>query len=121
MRFDVDGVDLAPYIAKGGAKFERFACSTKDSGRDTQTAEMHLTVLAKKHKITLTMKPMTAEESAEVYAALEPTWMNVTFTSPYTGSEYSCQMYGGDEPATHLMERNGQDFFEGMEIQLIEK
>lgn len=121
MRFDVNGADLTQYLARGGLKIERFACSTSDSGRDTQSAEMFLTVLAKKHKITLTFQPLTAEQCAEVYAIMEPTWKTVTFTSPYTGSEYSCQMYSGDEPATHMMTRNGVDYFEGIEMQLIEQ
>ena len=42
MRFDIDGVDFAPYIARGGLKFQKFKVSSKDSGRDTQDAKMHL-------------------------------------------------------------------------------
>ena len=73
MRFDIDGVDFAPYIARGGLKFQKFKVSSKDSGRDTQDAKMHLTVLAQKHKITATFRPLKAEEAAvELLPELPP-------------------------------------------------
>ena len=94
MRFDVNGNDFSRYIARGGLKFQKFKVSSKDSGRDTQDAKMYLTVLAQKHKITVTFRPLKLEEAAEVFSTLGDTWVTVTFDSPYTGGEYSCRNYG---------------------------
>lgn len=121
MRFEINGADFTPYLARGGLKFQRFKISTQDSGRDTQDAQMYLTVMAAKHKITATFKPLTAEQAAEVFALLGSTWVEVTFESPFVGSEYSCQMYSDDLPATFLMERDGVAYYTGIEAQLIEK
>lgn len=121
MRFDIDGVDFAPYIARGGLKFQKFKVSSKDSGRDTQDAKMHLTVLAQKHKITATFRPLKAEEAATVFSTLGNAWVTVTFESPFTGGEYSCRMYSDDLPATFLMEKDGVAYYQGIEAPLIEE
>ena len=121
MRFDVNGNDFSRYIARGGLKFQKFKVSSKDSGRDTQDAKMYLTVLAQKHKITVTFRPLKLEEAAEVFSTLGDTWVTVTFDSPFTGGEYSCRMYSDDLPATFLMERDGVQYYEGIEAPLIEE
>lgn len=121
MTFKVNGKDFAGYVARGGLKIQKFKVSSKDSGRDTQDAKMYLTVLAQKHKLTATFRPLTLTEAAEVFGTLGKTWVTVTFDSPFTGSEYSCRMYSDDLTATFLMERSGVKYFEGIEASLIEE
>ena len=80
-----------------------------------------LTVLAQKHKITATFRPLKAEEAAVVFGTLGNTWVTVTFESPFTGGEYSCRMYSDDLPATFLMEKDGVGYYQGIEAPLIEE
>lgn len=121
MTFRINGVSFADCVARGGMKAERFDVSTQDTGRDTQTATYEKTVIAKKVKLTVTCRPLTAQRAAQLFDALAAPFMQVTFSSPFAGGEVTMTMYTDDHQASFLMERNGVPYWEGVEFPLIER
>lgn len=121
MTFIINGYNFSGYVATGGLKCERFALSTEDSGRDAQDGTFYRSIIAYKHKLTVTCRPLTLEEAATVLGVLKENWLTVTFDSPFEGSTVSLTMYSDDNPAVLLFERNGVSYWQDIEFQLIER
>lgn len=121
MTFLINGYSFSGFVAVGGLKCERFALSTEDSGRDVQDGTFYRSIIAYKHKLTVTCRPLTTEEAAMLLEVLKENWLTVTFDSPFAGSTVSLTMYSDDNPAVLLFERGGISYWQDIEFQLIER
>ena len=121
MTFLINGISFSGCVAAGGLKYERFALSTDDSGRDTQDGTFYRTVIAYKHKLTVTCRTLTMDEASSLLSVLKENWLTVTFDSPYEGKTVTLTMYSDDNPAVLMFERDGVVYWQDIEFQLIER
>lgn len=97
---------------------------SKDSGRDTTTADgtMILNVISQKYRLDITTTYMTEAQLQSFYQKISsaPT-MNVTFFNPYTGTNVTKTMYRGDRTTQLRWARSNNDImFEPNTIALIQ-
>lgn len=97
---------------------------SKDSGRDTTTADgtMILNVISQKYRLDITTTYMTESQLQTFYAQISqaPT-MSVTFFNPYSGTTETKTMYRGDrETQLRWAKSNNDIMFEPNTIALIQ-
>ena len=96
---------------------------SKDSGRDTTTADgtMILNVISQKFRLDITTKYLTGDELNEFYNKIRvaPT-MTVSFYNPYTASRETKTMYRGDRTSTLRYTNAEGAMFEPVTIALIQ-
>ena len=78
MTFTVNGVNMLPYIAKEGVKWQRSDLDAPDSGR-TLDGIMHRGRVATKIRLDVTCRPLTSSEAAIVLNAILPEFISVTY------------------------------------------
>lgn len=121
MTFQVDGVDLTPYIASGGIQWTRNDVDGTNAGR-AMDATMYRDRVAIKFKFTITCRPLTMSEAATVLSAIEPEYVSVTYTNPMTGSDTTGEAYSNNVPATYLFkDKSGTEWWTGITFPLIER
>lgn len=96
---------------------------SKDSGRDTTTADgtMILNVISQKYRLDITTKYLTGAELNTFYTQIKnaPT-MTVSFYDPYTASRVTKTMYRGDRTTTLRWTTEDSSMFEPVSIALIQ-
>lgn len=121
MTLTINGVDITPYIAKGGVKWQRADIDGVNAGR-VLTGEMVRNRIAIKNRLDITCRPLTLAEASNVLTAIEPEYVTVTYTSPQTGGAITKVMYSNNIPATFLIKDSiGREWWTGIEFPLIEK
>lgn len=71
MRIIVNGIDLAPYVAFQGVKWQRNDVDGPNAGR-TLDATMHRDRVAVKMRLDCTCPPLPADKARLVLQAIEP-------------------------------------------------
>lgn len=121
MTLTIDGVNMVPYIAYGGVKWQRADVDGQNAGR-TLAATMVRDRIAIKRRLDVTCRPLTAKEASVVLKAIEPEYVAVTYTDPAEGGNVSKIMYSNNIPAQFLMEkRDGTEWWGGITFPLIER
>ena len=121
MTLTVNGVDMIPYIAYNGLKWQRSDIDASDSGR-TMDGIMHRGRVATKIRLDVTCRPLKATEASIVLQAILPEWVTVTYTDPMEGHDVTKTMYSNNNPATFLIARtNGLHLWSGITFPLIEQ
>lgn len=121
MVLTVNGVDLTPYIAFGGVKWQLSDIDAPDSGR-TMDAVMHRGRVASKVRLDVTCKPLTSAQASVVLQAIYPEWISVTYTDPRLGRSNTLTMYSNNRPASYLIRKpDGREFWNGITFPLIER
>ena len=96
---------------------------SKDSGRDTTTADgtMILNVISQKYRLDITTKYLTGAELNNFYSQIKnaPT-MTVSFYDPYTASRVTKTMYRGDRTSQLRYTQGNNSMFEPVTIALIQ-
>lgn len=97
---------------------------SKDSGRDTTTADgtMILNVISQKYRLDITTTYMTEAQLQAFYTQISqaPT-MQVTFFNPYSGTYETKTMYRGDRTTQLRWAKSNNDImFEPNTIALIQ-
>lgn len=96
---------------------------SKDSGRDTTTADgrMILNVISNKYRLDITTTYMTNAQLAEFFNKIKvrPT-MQVKYYNPYLAQVVEKEMYRGDRTAQLRFSDNTHAQFEPTNIALIE-
>ena len=120
MTFTVNGVDMLPYIAYQGLKWQRSDVEAPDAGR-TLDGVMHRGRVATKIRLDVTCRPLTAAEASTVLNAILPEFVSVTYTDPMSGN-VTKTMYSNNNPASFLMRRkDGSEWWSGITFPLIEQ
>ena len=121
MTLTIDGVDMTPYIANRGIKWQRSDLDAPGAGRSLDGKLMRSRV-ASKIRLDVTCRPMSAEEVCVVLTAIMPEWVQVKYTDPQLGKDVTKTMYSNNNPASYLMRKpDGTEYWEGITFPLIEQ
>lgn len=113
-------VDMIPYIAFGGIKWQRYDIDSPNTGR-TLDGLMHRGRVATKIRLDITCRPLTASELSIVLNAILPEYVTVTYTDPMLGS-VTKTMYSNNNPASYLIKHpDGTEFWDGISFPLVER
>ena len=117
----INGVDIVPYIALGGFKWQRTDVDGEGAGRDLG-GDMHRNRVATKRRLDVTCRPLTSEEASIVLTAIMPEWVTVEYLDVQMNSVISRKMYSNNNPATFMMQQpDGTELWDGISFPLIEK
>lgn len=123
MNLIIDGIDLTPYIAFNGYKWQRSDVDGPNAGRSLDKAYLYRDRIATKIRLDITCRPLTTEEARIVLQAIEPEYVTVTYTDPQEGGDvHDMEMYSNNIPASHaLHRRDGTDVWGGITFPLIQR
>lgn len=120
MTVTVNGVDITPYIANKGLKWQRSDVEAPDSGR-TLDGLMHRGRVATKIRLDITCRPLTSSEASVVLNAIYPEFVTVLYNDPMYGT-VTKTMYSNNNPASFLLRRaDGTEWWDGITFPLIEQ
>lgn len=119
MVFKIDGVDMLPYVAHQGIKWQRNDLDSSDSGR-TMDGTLHRGRIATKIRLDITCRPLKSDEASVILKAILPSQVSVQYTDPMDGL-VTRNMYANNNPATHmLIQEDGTEWWYGITFPLIE-
>lgn len=120
MYLEIDGVDILPYVAYGGFKWQRSDIDGTDAGRDLD-GKLRRNRVATKVRLDITCRPMTSDEAQTVLNAIMPEWVSVTYIDPREGF-VTKTMYANNNPASYMMMKpDGTEWWNGITFPLIEE
>ena len=115
------GVDITPYIAFGGLKYQRSDVDDEDAGR-AKDGKMYRNRISTKVRFDVTCKPLNSTELSTVLSKIEPEYFGVVYTEPLTNTTRYMQAYSNNKPATFLIRRsNGEELWQGVTFPVIER
>lgn len=119
MILEIDGVNILPYVAHQGIKWQRNDLDSADAGR-TLDGVMHRGRVTSKIRMDITCRPLKSEEASILLNAIFPEYVNVRYTDPMYGLVVK-QMYVNNNPASHmLMQDDGVEWWHDITFPLIE-
>ena len=120
MTFTVNGVNMLPYIAYQGLKWQRSDVEAPDAGR-TLVGLLHRGRVATKIRLDVTCRPLTSSEASTVLSAILPEFVSVTYTDPMAGGTVTKTMYSNNTSAAYcIKKRDGTEWWSGISFPLIE-
>lgn len=120
MILKINGVDILPYVAHQGIKWQRSDLDSSEAGR-TMDGMMHRGRVATKIRLDITCRPLRSEEAKIVLNAILPEYINVEYTDPMDGL-VTREMYANNNPATHmLIQEDGTEWWSGITFPLVQK
>lgn len=121
MTFAINGVDITPYIAYGGLKWQRADVDGPNAGR-TLDGTMIRDRRAIKIRWDVTCKPLTSAELSTVLTLIEPEFVLLNYSDPVTNALASDKFYANNFPTQFAMiTRNGVEYWSGLSFPLIQK
>lgn len=117
--FTIGGADFASYIAADGFKWERNDVDAPNSGRDMQ-GTMHRKVIARKYKLGITCRQLTAAEQTRLFSALAKNEVSVTFTAPDIGGTYAGTFYNSKRSGGIVQDIGNVMLYDGVSFNLTE-
>ena len=121
MTFTVNGVNMLPYIEKGGIKWQRNDIEASDAGR-TLDGLMHRGRVAMKVRLDVTCMPMETADLKIVLNAINPEFVTVRYDDPLQGGVVTKTMYSNNVPATCLqVYEDGTEMWNEITFPLIER
>lgn len=119
MTLTINGIDMVPYIAYGGLKWQRNDVDDPETGRD-MSGIMHRGRVATKIRLDVTCRLLTATELATVLNTIYPEYVSVTYDDPMLGT-VTKTMYANNNPAVYQLRKNdGTEWWSGVTFPLIE-
>ena len=120
MTLKINGVDILPYVAHQGIKWQRSDLDSSEAGR-TMDGMMHRGRVATKIRLDITCRPLRSEEAKIVLNAILPEYVSVEYTDPMDGL-VTREMYANNNPATHmLIQEDGTEWWSGITFPLVQK
>jgi len=120
MTLTVNNVDMIPYIAQGGIKWQRNDIDAPNTGR-TMDGTMMRGRITTKIRLDITCRPLTAAELSIVLNAILPQYVTVTYSDPMYGSAIKT-MYSNNNPAAFFfIDEKGVERWNGVSFPLIER
>ena len=121
MTFTIGTLDMTPYIAYGGLKWQRSDVDGSSAGR-TLDGTMVRDRRATKIRWDVTCKPLKSEELAEVLTSIKPEFVTLTYTNPETNLVTTDYFYANNFPVQFAMiTRDGTEYWTGLTFPLIQK
>ena len=120
MTFTINGIDMTPYVAYGGLKWQRYDIDSPDTGR-AMNGLMYRGRVATKIKLEVTCKPLTSTELSTVLNAILPEYVSVNYDDPMLGN-VTKTMYSNNNPASYLIKKpSGVEYWSGISFPLVER
>ena len=120
MTLTINGVDMTPYIALGGIKWQRYDVDSPETGR-TLDGVMHRGRVTTKIRLDITCRLLKAGEASIVLNAILPEYVSVTYDDPMYGTTTKT-MYSNNNPAVYQFKRpNGDEYWSGVTFPLVER
>lgn len=120
MTLTIDGVDMTPYIAYGGIKWQRNDVDSPNTGR-AMNALMYRGRVATKIRLDITCRPLSTRELRTVLNTIQPEYVTVTYDDPLYGITTKT-MYANNNPAVYQVKRpNGIEYWSGVTFPLVER
>ncbi len=115
-------VNILPYIAAKGLKWQR---SDIDAGEDvtrTMTGELRRNRVATKVRLDVTCRPLKSGEANLILNLILPVFVRVRYYDPQDGRVVEKEMYANNNPASFaVIGKDGTEWWDGIEFPLIEK
>ena len=119
MIFEINGVNMLPYVAHQGFKWQRNDIESEDAGRFLDGTLVRDRV-ATKIRLDITCRPLKTNEAMIVLQAVYPEEVTVRYTDPQYGL-VTRTMYSNNNPASHmLVQEDGTEWWNGITFPLIE-
>lgn len=120
MVLSINNVDITPYIAFKGVKWQRNDIEAPNTGR-TMDGTMMRGRVSSKIRLDITCRPLTASELSIVLNLIYPQFVEVRYTDPMYGIRYAT-MYSNNNPASYLIRKpDGKEYWDGITFPLIER
>lgn len=120
MRLTINGVDMTPYIAYGGLKWQRNDVDSPNTGR-TMDAVMQRGRVATKIRLDITCRLLLAEELSVVLNTIYPEFVTVSYDDPMYGY-VTKTMYSNNNPAAYQIKKpSGKEYWSGVSFPLVER
>lgn len=117
MILKINGVNMLPYIAQKGIKWQRNDLDGENAGR-TMDGTMHRERVTSKVRLDITCLPLSSADAQTVLGVIFPEYVDVEYTDPMYGHVYKT-MYSNNTPATYI--NTTTDMWEGISFPLIER
>ena len=120
MTFTINGIDMTPYVAYGGFKWQRYDIDSPDTGR-AMNGLMYRGRVSTKIKLEITCTPLKTDELRVVLNTILPEYVTVTYDDPMYGI-VTKTMYSNNNPASFLIKKpNGDEYWSGISFPLVER
>jgi len=120
MTFTINGIDMTPYVAYGGFKWQRYDVESPNSGRSLDGL-MHRGRVSTKIKLEITCRPLKSDELSIVLNAILPEFVSVTYSDPMYGT-ITKTMYSNNNPASYLIKKpSGIEYWGSITFPLVER
>lgn len=114
MIFEIDGVDITPYIAYNGLTMTREDVDGPDAGRDL-SAELHRNRVATKYRWDVTCRPLYSKELGLILRLIKPEWITVRYYDPELESVVAHTMYSNNGSLSYQQRyREGRELWSGV-------
>lgn len=117
MVLTINGVDMLPFVAERGIKWQRCDLDGENAAR-TMDGTMNRDRVTTKIRLDITCLPLKSDDAATVLNAIYPEYVEVTYTDPMYGL-ITKTMYSNNNPATYVDVK--ADLWEGISFPLIER
>lgn len=122
MVLTINGVDMTPYIAYRGIKWQRSDVDAAGSGMDNLSGILMRKRVRTRRRLDVTCIPLTTAQASLVLTAIMPEYVTVTYTDPQQGREVTKTMYSNNNPASFFRRMpDGTEYWDGITFPLIEK
>lgn len=120
MVFEINGINMVPYVKHRGFKWTRNDVDGPDAGR-TMDAVMHRLRVATKIRLDIQCRPLLQREAEIVLSAILPEYVTVRYQDPMSGVVIKT-MYSNNNPASYCVRKNdGREYWDGIEFPLVEQ
>lgn len=120
MHFEIDGVDVLPYIAYKGIKWTRNDIDSENAGR-TLDGTMNRGRVCMKVKLEVTCRPLSSDEAHTILNLIEPEYVTVSYIDPQLGDR-TVQFYSNNVPATFcILKPDGTGWWDEISFPLVER
>lgn len=120
MTFTINGVDMTPFVAYGGFKWQRYDVDDPNTGRSLDGL-MYRGRVATKIRLDITCKPLIAEDLHTVLNLILPEYVTVVYDDPMYGRTTKT-MYSNNNPASYLIKKpSGLEYWSGITFPLVER
>lgn len=118
--YNVNGINILPYIVEGGLTIEENDLDAEGSGR-TLDGVMHRVLVARKDKHTIKCKPLTTTESNTVLSTIsDGAFVSVSTNIHPKYGTYSGTMYNSSRTAAVLrIDDDGSAMWDNISFTLI--
>ena len=120
MTLTVNGVDMTPYIARGGFNWQRNDLDGQNTGRNL-AGYLRRNRVATKIRLDITCRLLKSSEAQTVLSAIMPEHVTVKYYDPCSGKVVTKTMYSNNNPASfQLRKPDGTVWWSGITFPLIE-